>query len=822
VRFTIERMRALVLAAGVLLVAVLVVSLVVGKWKNPFNRRDIPKRLGIDIQQEANGVTYTQAHAGHTLFKIHASKVVQLKNNHAMLHDVQIELYGADGSRVDSIKGDEFEYNQKDGTATASGPVEITLMRPGVTPAIMPKTGPGLAADRASKTTPLGATERAAAAGEIDVKTSGLTFDQATGVVTTAQRVNFSMAQGSGSAMGATYDSQQGFLVLDHAVQLTTQRGGDSMIVHAQHVELERNAHLCQLRAAAADYRGGTVAAAEANLVFRDDGSAVRLEGANGIQLTTAKGARVSALTGIMDFDERNLPRHGHLEGGVTMDAVNGARTVHGTSPTAELSFNSKGELQRAHLERGVEIHSEEQSRFVPNTPASAQAGGAHLTRTWHSLMADVDFRETNKGQVEPAILHGFGGVVLTGESQRGNAAAARSRFAADDATGTFGPAEALTAMNGTGHAQMEETTSAGVHETATGDLLQAHFAPAGATQQVQRAQLDGHVVLIQQPAVKPGAQPPMRATAGRAVYESEGEWLHLTLSPRVEDGDLELAADKVDVSQQSGDAFAHGGVKASWMDNGRRGAANHSGTQGSLAFGGEGPAHVIANEAQLHQATGEATFRGHTRLWQQENSVAGPLLILDRQKETLIARSSDPAESVRVALVSANGPAGMETSQRAGQSKGAPGRPSVIRVRGGDLWYSDAEHRAVMRGGSLNRVVAETGTAISDSNEVDLLMTPSGHSNGNGGGQTQVDRMTASGRVVLTSEGRRGTGEQLVYTRANGDYELTGTSAAPPKMTDPERGSVTGTALIFHSADDSVSIEGGGHSTTTETTTPR
>src|SRR5580693_3866636 len=125
-RFTIERIRNLVLAAGLLLVVALVAFLAVGKWKNPFNRRDIPKRLGIDIEQEANGVTYTQAHAGHTIFKIHASKVVQLKNSHAMLHDVQIELYGADGSRVDRIVGDDFEYDQKGGIATASGPVDIT------------------------------------------------------------------------------------------------------------------------------------------------------------------------------------------------------------------------------------------------------------------------------------------------------------------------------------------------------------------------------------------------------------------------------------------------------------------------------------------------------------------------------------------------------------------------------------------------------------------------------------------------------------------------------------------------------------------------
>ncbi len=62
-----------------------------------------------------------------------------------------------------------------------------------------------------------------------------------------------------------------------------------------------------------------------------------------------------------------------------------------------------------------------------------------------------------------------------------------------------------------------------------------------GGEAQIQSAVLDGHVVLVEQPAGKPGAQPqpPMRATAGHAVYEGAGEWLHLTLNPRVEDGGI-------------------------------------------------------------------------------------------------------------------------------------------------------------------------------------------------------------------------------------------------------------------------------------------
>ena len=337
-RFTIERIRTLVLAAGVLLVVALCVFLAIGRFKSPFSGRDIPKRLGIDIQQEANGVTYTQAHGGHTLFKIHASKVVQLKNDHAQLHDVKIELYAPQGDRVDRIEGNEFEYDQKAGTATAAGPVEITLMRPGVAPAAAPRAAPGQAAGGASKPGALASAGQTASNGDIYVRTSGLIFDQESGLVTTAQRVDFTMLQGSGSSLGASYDSQRGVLLLDRNVELATRRGANPVELHAGHAEFYRDSNLCTLRDAAADYRGGHATAAEAQILFRNDGTAVRLEATGGFSLLTAAGGHLAAPAGAMDFNERNQPRHGHLEGGVTMSSVEGARTVRGPHPPWSLS----------------------------------------------------------------------------------------------------------------------------------------------------------------------------------------------------------------------------------------------------------------------------------------------------------------------------------------------------------------------------------------------------------------------------------------------------------------------------------------------------
>ena len=827
----------MVLAAGVLLIAALVVFLTIGKWRNPFNSQDIPKRLGANIQEESNGWTYTHQERGHTLFKIHASKLVQLnvkKGNNVFLHDVRIELYGEDGSRTDSIEGDEFEYDPKSGIAKATGPVAIILMRPATAPAIAPKATPAEVVNDKQKGGALAAAAQAASLGEIHVKTSGLIFDRNSGEATTAEKVEFDLAQGKGNATGASYDAHQGRLVLNSAVQLTTLRGNSQVLLLAQHAEFERTEQACSLRSAIVKYSDGESRAEKAKVYFRDDGSASRLEADDGFSLSTSTGGRMAAPTGRLEFDEQNQPRRAHLQGGVTIDSEHDGRETHGTAPTMEMAFAGRGELRSVHLERGVKIVSDERSE---------SAGAQTLThRSWDSPVMDVAFRNSGKGRVELASIHGVGGVVVTSNSRRGSGPSSPSRMAADDVTGEFAPGAALSTMTGTGHASIRQTTAAGARQTTSGDKLTVHFADAGkATDkkgspghasgaQIESATVDGNVVMLQEPAARPGAvaEGSLKAMAGKAVYEGAGEWLHLTQNPRITDGGLELSADKLDVSQASGTSFAHGNVKATWQDasadqredGSKRSTAALSGAAQGATLGAQGPAHAIAAEAQLRRDTGQATFQGKARLWQQANSIAAPVIVLDRKRQTLTAKTTSAAEPVQVVLVTAVGAAPEKPVPDKQSAK--PATPSVVRVRGGDLRYSSAERKAVMRGGAAGSVMATTGDANTSSDEVELILLPPGNHAGRDGEAAQVDRMTAKGHVTVTMEGRRGTGEQLVYTGETGMYVLTGTSAAPPRLTDPIRGSVTGEALIFNSRDDSVSIEGGGRKTTTVTTAPK
>jgi lipopolysaccharide export system protein LptA len=71
---------------------------------------------------------------------------------------------------------------------------------------------------------------------------------------------------------------------------------------------------------------------------------------------------------------------------------------------------------------------------------------------------------------------------------------------------------------------------------------------------------------------------------------------------------------------------------------------------------------------------------------------------------------------------------------------------------------------------------------------------------------------------VELQQPGRKGTGEELTYTTADGKFLLTGSSATPPRLSDQARGTVTGNALIFNDHDDSVMVTGGTSRAVTQT----
>ena len=115
-RLTIQGLRRWIVVTAALLLAVVAGFFIYGRNRFRHIERDLPGRLGINVQQTANSITFSQSTQGHTLFTLKASKQVQMKSGHVLLHDVDITLYGPPGSgRTDRIYGTDFDYDQTHG-----------------------------------------------------------------------------------------------------------------------------------------------------------------------------------------------------------------------------------------------------------------------------------------------------------------------------------------------------------------------------------------------------------------------------------------------------------------------------------------------------------------------------------------------------------------------------------------------------------------------------------------------------------------------------------------------------------------------------------
>jgi lipopolysaccharide export system protein LptA len=302
----------------------------------------------------------------------------------------------------------------------------------------------------------------------------------------------------------------------------------------------------------------------------------------------------------------------------------------------------------------------------------------------------------------------------------------------------------------------------------------------------------------VQQAAAAAGepAPSPVRATAEKATYDAKTETMELSGSPRIQEATGELAAAQVTMHRVTGDADATGGVKATY-----RQAGNGPG----VSFTQSGPVHVIADHAHLDHAKDLATFYGSpSRLWQGSDSVSAPVLELSRKQGTLFAHGAQDETAVHAVFTST-------AAHPAAKPKDVTG-PSVVRVESRTLLYGQNDHKAVFNGA----VVAQTTAGLMHANVMDVYFAsaaPAGASQ-----KESLEKIVARGDVQLNEPGRKGSGEEMTYTAADGKFLLTGTPAAPPRLTDEAHGSVTGNALIFNDRDDSVVVSGGAAKVVTQT----
>ena len=732
--------------------AVVMIALVAGlylyaRWRVRNVVHEVPKKIGMEVQQTAEGFSISKSDQGRTLFTVTASRAVQFKKGGLTeLHAVTITVYGKDASRFDRIAGADFEFDPATGEVTAKGPVEIDLegnpqglLRPDQAPPAEMKN-------------------------PIHIETSGLVFNRDSGNASVHGRVMLQTGQASGTAVGMQYVAKTRTLSLlsDIAIDISSPHQAHLTADHGVITKDPRQIVLSQPQMTRDQQK---LRSDKATLFLRDDNTVDRVLAEGGIRSELHGRSDASARSDRAELfltGAQNLLREAILTGNVQL-AVLGAQPAEAYAGRATLRFAGKEILQTVHAEDGVRlVQTKVQTSGSAATGSSTTPGLAASTQDVEMTAPAMDFLVKGGRRLERAQTSGPPQIVITQAGANQTAVVTAGKFEA-----TFTDQNRLATLHGEPDARIVSRTPGQPDRVSTSQSLDVGFRPAGGIASIAQ---QGSVAYVD------GTR---KAWAQRATYTPANQMLVLNGSPRVADSGMTTTAQVIRMNRATGDAIAEGSVKSTYTEL----KAQPDG--GMLASAD--PIHVTSRTMTAHRTPAVAVYTGSARLWQNANIVESPSLQFDREHRSLLAQGT-PGQAVSTVLVQVD----------------KSGNATPVTITSAHLTYTDAERKMVFDGG----VTAKGSDATMTAQQMNVFLLPRSQSatSSDSGGPGQVEKIVAQGGIVITQPSRRATGDRLVYTAADEKFVLTG---GPPSIFDAERGKITGNSLTFFRRDDRVLVEG-------------
>jgi lipopolysaccharide export system protein LptA len=634
-----------VFATGAALVAVTAVGFYVyGFLKVKKVLREVPKNIPSNVEKSATGFNLSKSKDGKTLFTIHAASVQQYREGgRAALHDVTIIVYGRNQDRSDQIYGSDFAYDPVTKEVTAEGEVRIDLE-----------------ANSAAATSP-GQSPAPETRNLIQVKTSGLTFNENTGIAQTKAAIEFRVPEGNGSAVGATYDSHGGVLTLKSAVKITST-GRRKATITGQSATITKNPSKIVLQSARVEEPQRTMSADRVTVFLRDDNNIDRITGSGNLHASKVgpKGFEVNAAEGELEMAGANQARSGSLSGGVTF-ASQSDSPAEGKAGKILLSFGAANRLTKARAQDSVQL----------------KQGPAGKAQELHAAAVDLYVKDGR--QLEKAVTSN-GPAEIVREQDQGKTTISAGHFEA-----TFNDQNRPVSLYGTPDAKIVESVPGKPDRILTARELTAKFNEKG---EIVSAEQTGDF------HYQEGTQ---TASAERAKYGAADETIVLYGSPRVVDPSqgVTLTADSIQLNRKTRNGFAQDNVKTTYANLG----AQPSGAM----LGSAEPIHVTGTTVTFSAASGVARYT-KARLWQGPNIVEAPAISFDRPRRSLQAQGG---QGGRVASVFVQ--------------KDKNGKLTPVNVTSDKLSYVDSERKAVFSG---NVIVRTQETTIA-SETVQVILLP-------------------------------------------------------------------------------------------------
>jgi lipopolysaccharide export system protein LptA len=766
-------------AAVALLLACLTAGVYLKRgWQRIIERRAAPPPPPVNVIKSSSGLTFSKMDGPRKIFTVEASKSTDFKDQGAsLLENVKVTIFGKASDRHDTIHTQSCQYGKADGGVTCGGDVQIDLES-------------AADADRSAK-------DPKAAAQIVHVETRGVKFDQSTGAATTDQPVTFTFPSGSGDAVGAEYNSQEGTLRLLQNVRLKlkpatkneaekkspTPGKVEEVLVTGSRLDFGRDAKLLQIFGPA-EANSSTARLTAGQLTLELDAAfrarrLLAISGANGKppELTSQSGADS------MLIDADNMTALFAPEGWVTR--LDGTGSVHGTrhGQLEEDEFHADA----AALDLWPKLNRAREMNLNGGVFLRTRMNKGDESRTLRTGALRMEFSEGiehQAGKPTSAETLTAGSMEWTDPAQA-DVAPTRTKLQGDKLYLAFGAEGKPKQLNATGNVQTERASAGHALQTATAKEGIAQLLATGGWSQMD---LQGDVKL---------KEADRNAQADHAIFTRAGQTALLTGQAVARDATTETHAPRIFFTGTTGDIHAEGGVRSTDF--------SPNGNAVQLA---QVPANITSDTMEGNSKTGRAFYTGHARLWQGDSVLEADSIELLRATKILNA-----VGKVRAVFPQTPPPAQPANLQSDTQQSAPNAKKTVLwHVTSGTLTYNDNTSVAHLE----KNVVIQSPDQKIRAPIMDLYFTRGGATTPGvpttsakgippAPGAQQISRAVGTGGVIVDQAGRRAVAERGEYTASDGKFVMSGGN---PTLYDGSAGTTTGRQLTFYLADDTIIVD--------------
>ncbi|MGE5488024.1 MAG: LptA/OstA family protein [bacterium] len=719
----------------VLLAAIVVVVGIAYRSQRASLARNAPKRpalLPAETSASAAGWTWSKTDGDRTIVEVRARSFVRV-DQRLDLEGVELKLFSRDGRTYDLVRSRAARFRLDEGALYSDGEVNITMGHPanGGPPGRL-----------------------------ISIRSSGVTFESATGIARTDRHAAFTFENSEGACVGAQYDPMARELIMRSQVELTWRgRGPDSVPMKLEAGELyyrERDS-LVELRGRSRLTRGTAVLEATGNsYITLKEGLIERVEAvdAHGTERSQGRDLDYSAGRLWIEFTPRGEVRKASGSPNARLLAVTATARTSVSADRIELEFDpgkDESPLRQALAMGGATVESVPVVRPGAPVPDTRKVASDTVLMRMRPGGREIERMETHApGRLE----------FIPNAPGRRRRILDANRMSID-----YASANVPKLFSAFSVATRTEPAREGLPPLLTwSDNFRASFDARGELVRIE--QWDGF-------RYEEGAR---RGRADRAVLDELAGRITMTGGARFQDPAGSITADRIELAQQSGDVTAAGNVISTRAQDGK-GAS-------SAMLASDAPLEGRAQRLTTSGRNSRLHYEGDAVLWQGANRIAADVIDIDREKRTLSARGN-----VRTRFVDRQG-------------KSQPGRaPGFVVVEAAALVYTEGDRMARYTGGAR---LSRPGLTVEADGIRAFLNGPEVESS--------LDRAYADGSVSIAQQdddtGRsvRATSEHAEYYAASQKLVLTG---GRPVLEDSAKGTTAGRELIYFAAEDRLLVNG-------------